>query len=1043
MFSHFFIDRPILSSVISIVIVIAGLVAMVNLPIAQYPEITPKQIQVTTTYPGASAEVVSQNVAAPIEQQVNGADDMLYMYSTSSSTGNLTLNVFFDIARDPDLAQVDVQNRVSLALPQLPEEVTRQGVSVKKVSSTFLMVIAVYSPDERYDNTYVGNYTNLYVLEAIKRIPGANQSSILGVPDYAMRLWVKPDRMAQLKITTQDIVNAVKAQNEQFAVGRIGQPPTEDEVVMTFPVTTKGRLTTPEEFEEIILRTGSEGASIVKLKDIGRAELGSKEYNVRTQLNGKDATLIAVYQQPGSNSLEVSRQVTQLLEEMKKSFPDGMDYKISLDTTKFVEASIHEVVRTFFEASVLVILVVLVFLGTLRATLIPLVAVPVSVIGAFIGMTLLGFSINMLTLFGLILAIGIVVDDAIVVMENVERNMNEFGLSPRDAARRAMVEVTGPVIATTLVVLAVFIPVAFMGGITGELYKQFAITIAISVGFSSVVALTLAPAMTVLLLRPGQTKTGFFRWFDRLFDRFNLSYASGVTFFMKRIFLSLVLFGSLVFGTWWFFDRIPTSFVPAEDQGYLFGVYMLPDAASLDRTSNVGRQVEQIMSAQPGVRDVATVDGYSLLDNQFKTNNGTIFVALDDFEEREEPQLVAEAIVAQTGAKMAGIKEGIAMPINPPPIPGLGSTGGFEFWVQNQGDGSYQQLGEVTRMFIEKAKERPELGTLAATINPNSQQLLVDLDREKAETLGVPIQDVYDALQTLFGSIYVSQFNKFSRLWQVIIQAESAYRTQPDDINQVYVRNRSGNMVPLASIVTTRYVSGPDLVTRFNNFPAAKITGDPAPGYSSGQALNAMEELAKEVFPPGYGFEWSGQAFEEKQSGGASAVVFVFGMIMVFLILAAQYERWSLPFAIILSIPFALFGALGAIFLRGINNDVYFQIGMVTLIALAAKNAILIVEFAIQKSNEGLAPFEAALEAARLRLRPICMTAFSFILGCVPLAIATGASAKSRHSIGTGVIGGMLGATMIAIFFIPLFYYLLQTLSEKALKKNKDKSDEQ
>lgn len=1042
MFSHIFIDRPILSSVISIVIVIAGLVAMVNLPIAQYPEIAPKQIQVTTTYPGASAEVVSQNVAAPIEEQVNGADDMLYMYSTSSSTGNLTLNVFFDIGRDPDLAQVDVQNRVSLALPQLPEIVTKQGVSVKKVSSTFLMVIAVYAPDGRYDNTYVGNYTNLYVLEAIKRISGANQSSIFGVPDYAMRLWVKPDRMAQLKITTQDIVNAVKAQNEQFAVGRIGQPPTEEEMVMTFPVTTKGRLTTPQEFEDIILRTGSEGASIVKLKDIGRAELGSKEYNVRTQLNGKDATLIAVYQQPGSNSLEVSRQVTQLLEELKKNFPDGMDYKISLDTTKFVEASIHEVIKTFFEASILVILVVLVFLGTLRATLIPLVAVPVSVIGAFIGMMLLGFSINMLTLFGLILAIGIVVDDAIVVMENVERNMNEFGLSPRDAARRAMVEVTGPVIATTLVVLAVFIPVAFMGGITGELYKQFAITIAISVGFSSVVALTLAPAMTVILLKPGQKKTGFFRWFDGIFDRFNMKYTTGVKFFMKRIFLSSLVFGSIILGTWWFFDRIPTSFVPAEDQGYLFGIYMLPDAASLDRTSDMGRQVKKIMSAQPGVRDVATVDGYSLLDSQFKTNNGTIFVSLDDFSEREEPDLVAEAIVAKTRAKMAQIKEGIAMPINPPPIPGLGSTGGFEFWVQSQGDGSYQQLGEVTRMLIEKAKERPELGTLTSTINPNSQQLLVDLDREKAETLGVPIQDVYDALQTLFGSIYVSQFNKFSRLWQVIVQAESSYRTRPEDINQVYVRNRSGNMVPLSSIVTTSYVSGPDLVTRFNNFPAAKITGNPAPGYSSGQALNAMENLAKEVFPPGYGFEWSGQAFEEKQSGGASAVVFVFGMILVFLILAAQYERWSLPFAIILSIPFALFGALGAIFMRGINNDVYFQIGMVTLIALAAKNAILIVEFAIQKSKEGLPPFEAALEAARLRLRPICMTAFSFILGCIPLAIATGASAKSRHSIGTGVIGGMLGATIIAIFFIPLFYYLLQTLSDKAMKKKEEEPDE-
>jgi len=1043
MFSHFFIDRPILSSVISIVIVLAGLVAMVNLPIAQYPEITPRQVQVTTTYPGASAEVVSENVAAPIEQQVNGADDMLYMYSTSSSTGNMTLNVFFDLSRDPDLAQVDVQNRVNLALPQLPEIVTRQGVSVKKVSTTFMMVIAVFSPDGRYDSTYVGNYANLYILDAIKRIPGANQASVIGIPDYAMRLWVKPDRMAELGITAQDISNAVKAQNEQFAVGRIGQPPNDGEVVMTFPVTTQGRLTTPEEFEEIILRADTEGAALVKLKDIGRAELGLKDYNVTTRLNKMPATLIAVYQQPGSNAIDVSKQVTALLKEMKKGFPDGIDYKISMDTTKFVEASIHEVIKTFFEAAVLVILVVLIFLGTIRATLIPLIAVPVSVVGAFIGMILLGFSVNMLTLFGLILAIGIVVDDAIVVMENVERNMNEFGLSPREAARRAMVEVTGPVIATTLVVLAVFIPVGFMGGVTGELYKQFAITIAISVGFSSIVALTLSPALTVILLTPGMKKKGFFQWFDKKFDRVNQTYTSLVRFFLDNKLISASVFGISVIGAYWMFTTIPTSFVPEEDQGYLFGVYMLPDAASLDRTAEVGRQVEQILLDQPGVRDVASGNGYSLLDSQLKTNAGVAFIALDDYEERQTPELQADYIVQATGKKMMQIREGLAFPLNPPPIPGLGSTGGFEFWVQSQGTGTYQQLGEVVRKVIAKSKERPELGNLAATINTDSQQLFVNLDRERAESYGVPIQDVYDTLQTLFGSIYVSQFSKYSRLWQVIVQAEASYRTTPEDINQVYVRNKQGDMVPLSSLVAMDYISGPDLVTRFNNFPAAKITGNPAPGYSSGQALNAIEEVAREVFPSGYGFGWSGQAYEEKKSGGTSAVVFVFGMIMVFLILAAQYEKWSMPFAILLSLPFALFGALAAIWLRGINNDVYFQIGMVTLIALAAKNAILIVEFAIQKYDEGLSAYESAVEAARLRLRPICMTAFSFILGCVPLALATGASARSRHSIGTGVIGGMLGATVIAVFFIPLFYYLLQAMTDKMLKKKEEKSDEE
>ena len=1031
MLSHFFIDRPIFAAVISIVIMIAGGVALFGLPIAQYPEITPPQIQVSATYPGASGEVVSQNVASPIEQQVNGADDMIYMYSTSSSTGNMTLNVFFDISRDPDLAQVDVQNRVNLALPQLPQAVSAQGVQIKKVSATFMIVIAIYSPDERYDPTYVANYANLYVLDAIKRIPGANQAAILGTPDYAMRIWVKPDRMAQLGITTGDIVNAVKAQNEQFAVGRVGQPPNEKEVLLTFPVTTKGRLTTPEEFENIILRTDSDGAAIVKLKDIGRAELGAKDYSIRTRFRGKSATLIAVYQQPGANALQVSEDVTRTMSTLGKDFPDGLEYNIALDTTEFVRASIDEVITTFFMACGLVILVVLIFLGSIRATLIPVMAVPVSIIGTFIGMTMFGFSVNMLTLFGLVLAIGIVVDDAIVVMENVERNMLEFGLDPNTAAKKAMDEVTGPVIATTLVVLAVFVPVAFLGGITGELYKQFAITISISVFFSSIVALTLSPAVCALVLKPGMEKKGFFRWFDKQFDKATEGYVFGVKLAIKRAMIACVLFVALLGGIWVLFNTVPTSFVPAEDMGYLYGLYVLPDGSSLDRTSLVGQQAEAIMMAHPAVEEVATFDGYSLLDGQIKTNAGLIFASLKSFEERGEEELQAEAVVAATGMQMLGIREGFATPINPPPIPGLGTTGGFEFWVQSQGDGTMQQLEEQIRNLIAKAKERPELGNLTTTISTTSRQLLVDLDREKAEVLGVPVADVYDALQTLFGSIYVSQFNRFSRLWQVIVQAESAYRRTPEDIEKVYVRNRNGVMVPLSSVVTTRYVTGPDLVTRFNNFPAGKLTGNPAPGFSSGQALNAMEALARENLPQDYGFSWSGQAYEEKQSGGASALVFVFGMIMVFLILAAQYESWSMPVAIIMAIPFAIFGALGAVWLRGINNDIYFQIGLVTLVSLAAKNAILIVEFAAAQRAEGKSVYDAAVDAARLRIRPICMTAFASILGTVPLAIASGASAKSRHSIGTGFIGGMTGATLIAIFLIPLFYWLLQSMSEK------------
>ena len=1031
MLSHFFIDRPIFSGVISIVIMIAGGVALFGLPIAQYPEITPPQIQVGATYPGASAEVVSQNVASPIEQQVNGADDMIYMYSTSSSTGNMTLNVFFDINRDPDLAQVDVQNRVNLALPQLPQAVSAQGVQIKKVSATFLMVLAVYSPDERYDSTYVANYTNLYVLDAIKRIPGANQAAILGTPDYAMRLWIKPDRMAQLGITTRDIVSAVQAQNEQFAVGRIGQPPTDEEVMMTFPVTTKGRLTTPEEFENIILRTSSEGAAIVRLKDVGSAELGAKDYSVRTRYNGKTATLIAVYQQPGANALQVSEDVTRTLAELGESFPDGMEYGIALDTTEFVRASIEEVITSFFMACGLVILVVLVFLGNLRSTLIPVMAVPVSIIGTFVGMQMFGFSVNMLTLFGLVLAIGIVVDDAIVVMENVERNMSEFGLSPNAAAKKAMDEVTGPVIATTLVVLAVFVPVAFLGGITGELYKQFAITISISVFFSSIVALTLSPAMSALIMKPGAQKKGFFVWFDKLFDKTTDAYVFGVRLAIKRAMISSIFFIAILVGIWGLFNTVPSSFVPSEDMGYLYGLYVLPDGASLDRTSEVGAQAAQILMDHPAVKDVATFDGYSLLDSQLKSNAGLTFVSFKDFSERGEEELQAPAVIAKTGAQMMAIREGFAMPINPPPIPGLGTTGGFEFWIQSQGDGTIQQLDAIVRDFIVKAREQEILGPLSSTINASSQQLMVALDRERAETMGVPVEDVYDALQTLFGSLYVSQFNLYSRLWQVIVQAEADYRTRPEDIEKVYVRSAAGIMVPLSSVVTMEYVTGPDLVTRFNNFPAAKVTGGPAPGYSSGQALAAMEALAKEVLPAGYSFTWSGQAYEEKKSGSASFLIFVFGMILVFLILAAQYESWSLPVAIMMAIPFALLGALTAIWLRGLENDVYFQIAMVTLVALAAKNAILIVEFAAIKREEGLSIYDSAVEAARLRLRPICMTAFASILGTVPLAIASGASAKSRHSIGTGFIGGMTGATLIAVFLIPLFYWMLQSMSEK------------
>ena len=1034
--SRFCIDRPIFAAVISIVITLGGTLAMFASPIAQYPDITPPQITISAAYPGATGDVVANNVAAPIEQQVNGADNMIYMSSSSSSTGNFTLNVYFQIGTNPELAQVDVQNRVNLALPQLPSSVQSQGIQVQKKSSAFMMVIAIYSPSERYDATYIANYANIYVLDALKRVPGANQSSIFGTPDYAMRIWLKPDRMAQLGVTASDVQRAVANQNQQFAVGSIGQSPTGTPVEQSFAVTTTGRLTDAAQFDDIIIRAASGDAAIVRLRDIGRAELGQKDYSIRSKFQGKPATIIAVYQQPGANALDVSKQVHATLEQMKKSFPEGLDYNIAMDTTEFTRASISDVIYTFFEALVLVVVVVYVFLQSFRATLIPVIAVPVSILGTFMGMLALGFSINMLTLFGMVLAIGIVVDDAIVVVENVERNMNVHKLSPKDAAKRAMDEVSGPVVAIVLVMCAVFVPVAFLGGITGQLYKQFAITIAISVVLSGIVALTLSPALAALLLKPGHhEKKGFFRWFDNAFGRMTAGYSNMVQLAIKRFVIALLLFLGMVALAVVMMRTVPTGFLPPEDQGYLLGAVIMPDAASLDRTGRVSQHVTDYFMKQEAVSSVTVVDGFSLLDSQIKNNASTFFIGFKSFDERYKSANIrtqnARAVLIGAYQNLSGVKEGIILPVNPPSIPGLGTTGGTEMWIQSKGDASIAQLAGVVNNFLAEAKKRPELARVTSTFNASSQQLLVDVDRDKSETLGVPIEDVYSAMQTMFGSLYVSQFNRSSRLWQVILQAEPSYRLKPQDLDQVYVRSKDGSMVPLKAVVTTKFVTGPDLVTRFNNFPAVKITANAAPGYSSGQVLSTLDEVASHALPPDYGVGWSGEAYEARQAGGTSSLVFVFGLIMVFLILAAQYEKWSLPVGVLMAVPFALFGALLAIVLRGLENDVYFQIGLTMLVALAAKNAILIFEFAVLNRESGESVYNSAVSAATERLRPIVMTSLAFILGCVPLAIATGASANSRHSIGTGVIGGMLGATVIAVFFIPMFFYVLETMSEK------------
>ncbi len=1028
---RFFIDHPVFAMVISIVIVLGGLVSMKATPVAQFPDIAPPTVQVTARYPGATAEVIANTVAAPLETQINGVEDMSYMLSTSSSTGDMTLTVTFEPGTDSDIAQVNVQNRVNQASSKLPQVVAAQGVTVETRSQAFMMVAAFYTEDDRYDLTYLSNYVNLYILDKIKRIPGANLSSMFPVPDVAMRIWLKPDRLAQLGVTATDVSNAIQRQNQAFGIGQIGQAPTTPGVQQSFVVTTKGMLTKPAEFDEIIIRAESEGSAIVRLKDVGYSELGSQNYTMATRLDGKTAAAIVVYQQPGANAIATSQKVRALIEEIKPGFPDGLEFKYVIDTSKFTEASIEKVVHTFFEAVVLVTLVVLLFLQSFRATFIPILAVPICIIGTYTGIYMLGFSTNMLTLFGMILAIGLVVDDAIIVVESVEHNMAAEGLSPIEAARKAMDELAGALVAIVLVLVSVFLPVAFLGGLTGTLYKQFAITIAISMVISGIVALTLSPTLAARILKPAShEKKGFGKWFDDLFTRITDGYVVGVRFLINHKGLGLGLFGGVIFGVVVLFRILPGSFVPAEDQGYLFGINIMPDAASLERTSAVSDQATKILLENPAISSVFKLDGYSLIDSQNKTNSTLLFTALKDYSEREGEESGAFAVIEDLRGSFSTIKEAIVVPVAPPSIPGLGTTGGFEFYIQSMGSGNSQDLENLTKKFIAKAKQRPELAGVNTTFSASQQQLYFDLDRSRAEILGVHVSDIYDTLQSYMGSSYVAQFVDFGRIWQVIIQSEPEYRDEPTDIGQIYVRsNRDGKMVPLSALATIRYQPGPGLVPRFNGFPASKLTGSQAPGYSSGQAITAMEEVAAEVLGDGYGFSWSGQAFQEKKSGGTSSAAFIFGLIMVFLILAAQYEKWTLPISVMMAVPFAIGGALLLTWGRGLENDVYFQVGMVTLVGLSAKNAILIIEFAVDNLHAGMSVVESAVEAARLRIRPIVMTSMAFILGCVPMATATGAGANSLHAIGTGVIGGMLASTLVASFFVPLFFVIVENAS--------------
>jgi multidrug efflux pump len=1023
----FFISRPIFAAIVSIVIVMAGLLALRQLPVAQFPDIAPPQIQVSATYPGASAETVAQTVAAPIEQQVNGAENMLYMNSTSSSNGSLNLSIVFDIGTDIDKAHDDVQNRVKTAEAQLPNEVRRGGIFVTKSTSNILLLVAIKS-DGRFDPTYVSNYASLHVVDKLKQVPGANQVAPLGSSDYAMRIWLKPDSMAHFGITTADIRNAISQQNTQFAVGQIGQKPTSQPVVLTLPVAAEGRLTSPKEFEDIILRASNDGAAI-RLRDVATVQLGAQSYDMLTRLNGENATLIAVYQQPGANALDVADQVKATMDRLSATFPAGISYEIPFDTTEFVNISIEEVIHTLFEAIVLVVAVVFLFLQNWRTTLIPILAVPVSIIGTLAGMYLLGFSVNTLTLFGMVLAIGLVVDDAIVVIENIERNIRELGLKGRDAATRALSEVAGPVVATTLVLIAVFLPVSFLGGMTGQLYKQFAITIAISVTLSAVVALTLSPALAAILIQPAEhRKSRFFLLFDAALEKATQRYLGGVRWLFRHTTIGIMLYLCMIAVIVGLFKIVPTSFVPPEDQGTLYTIVMLPDAASVDRTSAVMQKMEALVKDNPALRDIVSITGMNLMDGGSATNAGLLFLSLKNWKDRVKPELQAENVMAILTKRVSSVKEALVTLLNPPAIPGLGVVGGFEFWVLNQGAGDTAVLEAMTQKIIAKTRQRHELTGVSSSINSNSQQLSITLDREKAWAMGVAIDDVFDTLQGMFSTTYVNDFNKFGRTYRVLLQADPQYRSRPEDIEKVFVRSQSGSMVPLSSLIKVRYANGPNSISRFNGFPAARINGSAAAGYSSGQAMLAMEQAAQEVLPDSMSFAWGGQSFQEKAAGSSSSSAFIYGIIMVFLILAAQYERLALPFAVMLAVPFGLFGALLAVWACGMEDDVYFQIGLVTLIALSAKNAILIVEFAAEKNGQGMDVADAALEACRLRFRPILMTSFSFILGVLPLVLSTGAGANSRHSIGVGIMGGMVSATLLAVFFVPLFFVLLERI---------------